>query len=1121
MVRFVIGRSKSGKTEYVRRLLADRAKSGNRKLLMIVPDQQSFDTEKCFLELLGPSLSRSVTVLGFSRLCDYIFEKTEYNRAVFADETTKVLLMSVALEECADSMRVYKEKWDHPQLVSMMLSLRQELRRNNVTPDIINELITGDSSLLKDKLYDISLVLSAFDALIKNSFSDAEDELRTACDLLCSNRIFEGYTVCIDSYLSFTEPELMVIEELIRESEDTFVTLSDDGMNDDDSIFSISRDTRRRLTAIAKNNSVSVAEPILCTYDGYFKSDDIRHIEENIFRSDACKIDAQADRVSSVAVFEARNIYDEADLVACNIRGLIMEEGARYSDIAVVMRGNSGYNGVLDLTFDRFDISYFMDAPRNVMSSPLMKLVCAVFDTIHSSFDKDAVLSLVKSGLISVDSIDVALFENYIFTWSLSGKRLLSEFTQNPRGFVDRCEDSDLVTLSKIEKTRKAVIEPMLRFREEIRGATASDLCRSLYELLVDLGVRERINELCDELDQRGEYRLSEEQIKLWTVFTETLDRTAEAVGDRVFSSRRFIDLIKLEFSHLEIAFIPRVIDQVTVGDIERLRLYNKKYVFVIGAVEGEFPISPSQSGLLTLSERNALSDLGLLSDTSTESHILREKYLCYYALTSASDKLFISYPASTLKAEVISPSVMLTDTASILNIPVISSDDVTKSGIDRVWAKKPAYRFFCSRVGSTDILTSALEDYFADRKEYVSSLEALNRAKSREPFVMRESDSPELLYGREMYLSASQVERYHLCRFMYFLEYGLRIKERRKAQIDAMEYGSFVHFILENFIKKYDKETACALSDSDIRHEVDRIISEYAENHFGVLEEQSPRFKYLYRRVGNSAVQLVRHILDELSQSEFVPTAFELSIGEDVPAYMLELANGLKVTIRGKIDRVDIMEKNGRNYIRVVDYKTGTKVFDLSDVMYGLNLQMLLYLSVLCRSDNEVCGKLGVPAGVLYMPAITPVVNAAFDSSSDSIASERNKGLKMNGLLLDDIDVLKSMEKGLCGIYIPVSQGKTDLKGTDNLASLEEFGAIFSKIDHIIAEMATELHRGSAEALPATDRYNACEYCPYISICGHRTEDPVRRILKKDKELILNELGLNTEEAEYEQKLD
>ena len=467
------------------------------------------------------------------------------------------------------------------------------------------------------------------------------------------------------------------------------------------------------------------------------------------------------------------------------------------------------------------------------------------------------------------------------------------------------------------------------------------------------------------------------------------------------------------------------------------------------------------------------------------------------------------------LSGEVNSPSVILGEINSIFS-DINHRTRVMENTADLLWAEKPAYDFYAERAKSTDGVTLALRDYYVADESYKGKLLSLeNVMNSKTRFNIKDSKISEKLFGRDLHLSASKIERFHLCRFSYFCQYGLKANERRKASIDALEYGSFVHYILENFFSSFEKNELINLDIEKINSVISDVSEEYANRHFGGLASKSARFNYLFDSVKEASVALVEHLIAELSQSDFTPVDFELDIGNDISAYRLELADGLTVTVTGKVDRADILKKDGKAYIRIVDYKTGTKVFSLSDVIYGLNLQMLLYLSVIKNKGESRYGAEVVPAGVLYMPAFVPTLEMAADVSGDEILAERNKKLRMNGILLNDQSVLSSMDKELKGMYIPVSMGTKGLKGTDNLATLEEFGAVFAHIDKLIAKMATELHNGDIDATPAMYSYDACQYCPYSSVCIGRDEEKAQAVFKLDREEILKELGLNKEEGE------
>ncbi len=1119
MLQFVFGRSKSGKSRYIREYFSALAQRGNEKLLLIVPDQQTFDTEKALLNILGPTKVSQVTVVGFKRLCSLAFERNVYNCTNYADDSVKALLMSIALEETSLSLRVFGDKYDSPGYIRMMQKLRTEFIRDKVELASLTDINDRFDKMLTDKLHDTALVLSAFDAILESAFEDPDGELKVALELIRESEMFRGYTVAIDSFLSFSQLELDVIEVLMQQSEEMLISLSTDGLRNKEGIFAVSSDTESHLRKIAKNNSVLVSEPILCDYDGYFRSEELKFIEENVFglySSFDERITSRCDK-EKLMIYQASDIYEECDFVSRNIRRLVMNEGYRYSDIVVITRDYDRYKLFLESTFRQYDIPNFMDAPVNVLSKPLIKMVLSAFDCVLTSFSKDSVLSLMKSGLLNLNEVEIADFENYLFTWGYSGSSLLNTFTANPRGFADEFTTDDLVELTYIDKIRSFVIEPLVSFRESLKDATVKEMCSALYDLLLSLGVREKLSELCEALLENSLTQLAQEQLRIWEVFVETLNRTVQVIGERKMKVKRLMELLKIQFMNLEIAFIPKSLDEVTVGDVERIRLSDKKIAFVMGAVEGEFPKTEDHSGIFTNAERQILTASGLLADATIELQYLKERYNCYYALTSASDKLFVSYPGATLTGGVNSPSEIIMELLSLFdNAKVVTSDSV--ESVDKLWSKKSSFNTFASRFGSSDELTHILSEYFESCDEFKAPVSVINRVHSSENHRIKEKDLVDKLYGKDIRISASQVESFYSCQFKYFCDYGLRLKERKAAKIDNLEYGTFVHFILEKFISSVTREEMSSLTHDEIVSKTEKIVDLYVKERLGGLEDKTSRFAYYVEKTKASALKLLKHLLSELAQSDFIPDAYELSIGNDVPPYTLTLDNGDRIIIRGKVDRADICEINGKRYLRIIDYKTGMKKFDLSDILSGLNLQMLIYLSALCREPSERYPFELIPAGVLYVPSTIPVINPKPTEKKSTIINHYLKALCMNGLVLDDEEVIRAMEKDGGGMYVPVKASADGLVGADSLASLEEFGAIFRRIENLITKMCRELKSGSVSAVPVIgNNHDSCAYCRYSSFCGYKEGDKVNRILKLDKEQILEELGLSEGQVKEE----
>ena len=331
-------------------------------------------------------------------------------------------------------------------------------------------------------------------------------------------------------------------------------------------------------------------------------------------------------------------------------------------------------------------------------------------------------------------------------------------------------------------------------------------------------------------------------------------------------------------------------------------------------------------------------------------------------------------------------------------------------------------------------------------------------------------------------------------------MKYGLRAQERKEAKIDPAEFGTYVHAVLENTarcIRDMGGFSQVSLEETlNIAH---RYSEEYAAERFSQLDSQ--RISYLFRRNLKELDMIVQELWMELRDSLFSPTGFEVSFGggEGLPAIAIP-NNSMNAILRGFVDRVDTWNTSGSSYYRVVDYKTGKKDFDYCDVFNGVGLQMLLYMFALRSSGDEMLGKHPVPAGVQYFPARVPYVSA--DGKLDEMQADKERSAlwKRRGLLLRDENVLQAMEPGetprrMC--YTVKKDGSLagDLADREQLKLLEKY------IFHILSEMVEEIASGNVEPNPYTrgSSHNACNYCPYGSIC-HKDNVSGRRNYKAMK---------------------
>ena len=1112
MLRFILGKSGSGKSTEALRIAGELA-DNNLPIMLIVPDQSTFECEKTLLDVFGAKKAEKVLVFGFSRLCKYVFELTGNSANNVIDEGTRAVVMSLALEELTEKLSLLSSK-DNKSLVDVMLQTVSDLKKSSVTS---NEL-RGASKLVEDetlktKLNETALISDTFDALVSQSYIDPMDDLTRLNDILLKNNVLKDYTIIFDGFSGFTMQQLNVVRNLMRDCTATYFTLTLDPLTDgSEEVFTTSQQTYKILKEYAKRDGVDIKVPIKLTDLHRFKNDELALLEQNIFRTHIEPLEIVPE---NICVYNAVDMYDECEYVARKIKHLVIEKGYLYSDISVICHDTEPYKGILSEILEKYEIPYFSDEHADIDVKPVIRLVNSIFRCLIYDFDREDVLALLKSGLTEFSVEEISLFENYLFVWNVSGSAFKNKFVQNPKGYSDRFSDYDREVLAKVENLRKSIVEPLTAFKENAKDKNGLEISKLFYALLEELKVPDALRRMYAEFEKSDDKAVGAEQIRIWNMFMSVLDKTAAVIGTKTMTIKRYYELLSLQISAMQLSDIPRTIDCVTITTAQRVRISKQKASFLIGCVDGIFPAIPHTSGIFSPFELKmlAMNEIELGDDFAALNNL--EIFMAYSCMTSASEYISVSFYSSDITGTSYQPSeIVLQCTKVFKNICVNDKMDFD-SKKESMYALRPAFDTIAEMIGKGKKVPDSLLKVFSENSEYSAKLDSLINAKNKVPLKIFDKKNAEKLFGENLNISASQLEKFNLCRFSYFCNYGLNVRERLKAEINSMQYGTLVHYLLERFFSEYSKEQYSSMSDDELFEIVNTYLLEYSVSYFGEEQTKSNSFKYRLKTILDNVIYLMKHIMLELSQSEFFVADCELKIGEDIPSYTIALPDGHKIAVCGSVDRVDIMQRNGVTYLRVIDYKTGTKQFKLSDILYGINLQMLLYLHSIESSDSDKYGKV-TPAGILYMPATVPYISADSLKSIEKLPDELNKNLKMNGLLLKDTEIIHGMDKTDAATYIPVKIKAGEPVSATSLATLEEFGKIFKKVDMLITEMGKNIYDGNIEAKPLKGGHDSCEYCPYDSVCAYRQSSPINCFSVDNKaviEEITNEINGKEEE--------
>ena len=1063
MLQFVFGVPGSGKTHWIMERLKQTAQKGGRAVLLI-PEQFSFESERSVLRALGDKAARNVTVMSFTRLCDEVGREAGGIAGITLSGADKVIFMSRALLAAANELTLWGKYSRSVSFAKTMLDTIGEFKINAIsTKQLRDALEKAESPALKNKLHDILLIYEHYDALLGEKFIDPADRLTKLYRQLETHRFFEGKEVYLDSFKSFTGQQYRIIDRIFAQADQMTVALTNDpAIHREYDIFSNIRKTVERIRSSAKRYAVEESDPVALG-NAYLKNETIKEVGRLI-----AGIDDPAEKKdpASLSIIKAKTIYDEAEFAARTVRKLVREEGYRYRDFVLIARNAEQYVEAIGLFCRQNDIPLFSDKRLPLSSFPLSVATLYAVKTAIS-FTTENLFGFLKTGLSSLTQEEISRLENYATLWNIEGQLWKQKWTMDPRGFLSSQSEPDEEELLALNELRIKASEPLLRFASECSGR-ASDMVAALVRLFESLEVSDKLSRLAEEYAaDQAEIGFDELRASYQTLMC-LFDSIARCYGERTLTTREFSEALKLSVASETVGVIPRMLDEVTFGAADRIRPSRPKIAFLLGANRGIFPKTAVATGLFRGKERTQLLSMGI----EMPDHILEdatdEEFLVYCTASCPSDKLYISYAETAAKGEALEPSAfvtLLSHSFGLKEIPV-PQEELTSQNLPETFAA--AYSEYCRRYrqGDTEELSEALKNSREFSKAQYLQEVLSDREKSLSPATAK------ALYGNKIAMSASKFDTFRRCSFSYFCKYGLVAKRIQPAEFDVLQRGTIVHYVLEKLISTYKKEIA-NFEPEKIGRLVREYINEYLDSVSGYRETETDRFRFLVTRISRLVEEVACHIALEFAQTDFEPVACELKIGRDgaVLPVLFPFETGT-VVLTGSIDRVD--DYNG--YLRVIDYKTGKREFKLPDTLFGLNLQMLLYLYAITRGNGLPDEK---AAGILYLRA-----RRDLDQS----------GMAMNGLLQNDTALVSAMDKEMQGKFVPKYEltNAGELKKTcKSFISKENFSDLFDYIEHLMRDTGKRLLQGDIRVNPLDGRDSAaCEYCDYHAICGMEDEE-------------------------------
>jgi ATP-dependent helicase/nuclease subunit B len=1060
MLNLIIGRAGTGKTNYIMNEIKQKMESGETDMILLVPEQYSHDAERQLCRVCGDALSLHAEVLSFTGLSRRTLAESGIRAAETLDSGGQILLIYRVLQAVASSLRVFGLKKMRTEILQRLLETITEFKTRKLTPRMLEKAAATVGTPLADKIHDFALIYDAYNSMLSTHGADASERLEILAENIreSSNSYKSG--IYFDGFNDFTAQELSVIEELLKKGANITVCLTLD-KNDDSEVFKLPAETASQLKRLANNVTITSLEVNTPSRHTSARASELKHLERHLFSENITKFIKQQAPLSiekskstpPITIYSAQNRYEECSIAAAAIWELV-RSGYRWRDIAVMSRTWEEYNSTCGNVFEKYGIPYFSSDKSDILTKSPIALIVAALEITTSGYEYNNAFKYLKTGLANVANDDISLLENYVLKWQIRGYYWQKDWKMPPSGY-GHTEKGDEELLLKVNSLRKQIILPLEKLKQGIKGETlVTAKLQALYDFLLAISLPEKLLAKADDLNRRGEKRLADEYTQLLDIIMGALDQMHLILGDREVSANEFKKLLTLVLTEQDVGVIPLSLDSVALGSMMMSRRRDLKALIILGATDDSLPTLVKSSGVLSDSERLDLKQAIPDIPAGLEERYHKEMNMLYSTLTLPSENLYLMYQTGEGKRR----ASIITNICKMFNIE--------------------------EEIPQKEQYMSAAEIPYRELMMQSKGFNALPPRKNLS------KDVAALVYGEQISLSATRADRYYSCPYKHFLQNGLHIRPRTLAEFDAASAGNFIHFVLDGVFSeitasKESKENGITINkeiDEMLWRELtkkycDRFVSETLQN----FEGKSARFIHLFRRFESDVDYIVDDMLSELKSSKFMPINLELNISL------------LSKTQKGFIDRVDGYELDGKLYLRVIDYKTRKQAyrFELSEVLRGRDMQMLIYLSALQKYGAKLYKRNEVfPSGVLYVPARDVIISTPRNTPQEEIDRQREESKRRSGLVLNQDEIIEAMESGEVKKFLPVKKSRKKdslVEYGENFISNIQMDKLFKHVDNMMENAKSEILNGRIDCKPyyKSETDNACTYCDYQSVCG------------------------------------
>lgn len=1135
-LRFCFGPSGSGKSHRIYEEIMQRAaEEPGRNFLIIVPDQFTMQTQKDLVMRSDRDGILNIDVLSFGRLSHRILEEVGTKEMPVLDDTGKSLVLQKVAADLKEQLPAMGSLLHKQGYIHEVKSAISEFMQYGISTQDMDKLITSAQKrgALAMKLKDLKTLYRGFQDYIRDHFITTEETLDVLRRSLSKSKILKGSVVVFDGFTGFTPIQNRLIQELMRVCAETIVTVTigvgEDPykMDGEQKLFHLSKKTVADLEKLAAEAEVERGEDLFVKGgpNRFAKAPALHYLEQNLFRY---QYEPYAGEQQEIHMFEALSPREEVHQTALYIRHLSREQGMTYRDIAVVIGDLEGYASYVETEFGQLEIPCFLDRTRGIVLNPMIEYIKSALQLYIKDFSYDTVFHFLRSGMADISREEIDELENYVIRTGARGyrtySRLFTRRTEEMQGNAEGSEQAEEKTMERLNRIRQQFMDAVeiLHMGSQEK---AGDYVSHLYDFLEQNQVQQKLLNYQQQFEKEGDLSRAREYAQIYRLVMDLLDQVYELLGEEEISRQEFADILEAGFGEITVGTIPQNVDRIVVGDMERTRLKQVKVLFFLGVNDGNIPKNASKGGIISDMDREFLIESGTEMAPSPRQQMYIQRLYLYLNMTKPSEQLYLSYAKVNSEGKGIRPSYLI-DTVRKL-FPAMSVEyPQNRSRLEQIEGRQEGARYLAEELREYvegTLPEEERQDFYLMYRAYeadAAGRDLLTRAAFRR---YRESGLSRIvaraLYGQQLENSVSRLETYAACACRHFLQYGLSLQEREEFGFEASDMGTVYHAVLENFAGKLAESnlTWWDFTEDFAAKAVKESVEAYAATYGETVLYSSARNEYAITRMSRILTRTVLTLQKHLKQGSFQPDDYELSFrfAEDLDSIHVDLSEDEKMHLQGRIDRIDVSEDAEHVYVKVIDYKSGNRKFDLAALYYGLQLQLVVYMNAAMEMESRKHpDKEIVPAALLYYHIDDPTIETPVEFTDEQINEQILAKLRMNGVVNSDPEVVERLDRYMQdkSVVIPVEKKKDgSFSARSSVLSREEMQLISSYVDAKIRSIGREILDGKIAANPyEKGNEEACTYCAYKKVCGFDGSIPgyeKRQLEDLDKQALMQRM--------------